>query len=245
MRFVLYNIRYATGHSLRWPWSGYLGRSEDHTDVIARFLRDLSPDAVGLVEVDTGSYRMRRNNQSEVIARELGFTHTWRVKYGVDAWPTRIPVLNKQANALLTREPALSEKFHYFERGQKRLVIEVELPDVRLLLVHLALRFRTRQEQLSDLFEVVQNSDRPCIVAGDFNVFLGNREVRLFMGATGLQSANRQHVPTYPSWRPRLELDYVLHSPHLKVSGFSVPQVPLSDHLPIVCDFETVGAPCA
>jgi len=238
MRFVLYNIRYATGHSLRWPWSGYLAHSEDHLGVIARFLRDLNPDVVGLVEVDTGSYRMRRNNQVEIIARELECAHTWRTKYGEEAWTRRIPVLNKQANAILAREAAVHERFHYFDRGQKRLVIEVELPSVRFLLVHLSLRFRTPQNQLADLYELIRSSDRPCVLAGDFNSFFGSREVRLFIGATGLESANPRHVPTYPSWRPRLELDYVLYSRHLRISGFAVPQVPLSDHLPIVCDFD-------
>jgi len=238
MRFVLYNIRYGTGHSLRWPWSGYLGRSEDHAGVISRFLCDLKPDVVGLIEVDIGSYRMRRNNQCQVIADELGFQHTWRIKYGEAAWSLRIPVLNKQANALLARDAAVSEKFHYFEQGHKRLVIDVELPKVRCLLVHLALKFRTRHEQLADLYEVVRSSDRPCVVAGDFNSFLGTRELRLFLKASGLCSANRQHVSTYPSWRPRVELDYVLHTPHLRLTGFSVPQIPLSDHLPLVCDFE-------
>ncbi len=237
MRFVLYNIRYATGHSLRWPWSGYLARSLNHTEEIARFLRDLRPDAVGLVEVDTGSYRTRRHNQCEIIAREMGFSHTWRVKYGLDTWSTRVPVLNKQANALLTREPAIKQSFHYFGRGHKRLVIEVELANVRLLLVHLALRYRTRQEQLAELYDVVRRSDRPCIVAGDFNSFSGSREMDLFLGATGLISANQVNVPTFPSWRPRMELDYVFYSPQLRLTGFSVPQVPLSDHLPMVCDF--------
>ncbi len=241
MRFVLYNIRYGTGHSLRWPWSGYLARSEDHADAIAAFLRDLKPDAVGLVEVDSGSYRMRRNNQSEKIAAVLGFGHTWRVKYAADGWPMRIPVLNKQANALLTREPASQELFHYFDRGHKRLVIEVELPAVRLFLVHLSLGFRARQSQLADLYELIRASDRPCVLAGDFNAFFGNREIRLFIAATGLCSANTRHVPTYPSWRPRLELDFILHSPEITASGFAVPQVPLSDHLPVVCDLQGEG----
>lgn len=238
MRFILYNIRYATGHSLRWPWSGYLARSSDHLEVIARFLRDLNPDVVGLVEVDSGSYRMRSGNQAELIAEKLDCMHVWRVKYGEDDWIQRVPVLKNQGNALLTRVPAVCERFHYFDSGNKRLVIEVELPDVRLLLVHLSLRFRVRQNQLADLYELVRSSDRPCILAGDFNAFLGSREIRLFMGATGLKSANKRHVPTYPSWRPRLELDYVLFSKHLRVTGFAVPQVPFSDHLPIVCDFE-------
>jgi endonuclease/exonuclease/phosphatase family metal-dependent hydrolase len=205
--------------------------------VIAKFLRELKPDAVGLVEVDTGSYRMRKASQSELLAKELGLNSTWRVKYGLDAWHRRIPVLNKQANALLTRAPVVRERFHYFDRGHKRLVIEVNLPTVRVFLVHLALGFRARQEQLADLSELVRSSDTPCIVAGDFNSFSGNREVRLFLGATGLLNANRGSQPTYPSWEPRLELDYVLHSPQLKVRNFSVPRVDLSDHLPIVCDF--------
>lgn len=238
MRFVLYNIRYATGHSLRWPWSGYLAHSDEHLRVIARFLRDLSPDILGLVEVDSGSYRTRYANQIEFISRELGFEYIWRTKYGEEGWWQRVPVLNRQANAILTRMPTVRERFHYFDRGQKRLVIEAQLPEISVFLVHLALSFRTRQSQLADLYDLVRSSDRPCVVAGDFNSFFGNREVRLFIGATGLKSANPRHVPTYPSWRPTLELDYVLYSSQLRVKSFAVPLVPFSDHLPIVCDFE-------
>jgi hypothetical protein len=38
--------------------------------------------------------------------------------------------------------------------------------------------------------------------------------------------------------RPNRHLDFILHSSRIKVRDFSVPQVPYSDHLPLVLDFD-------
>ena len=78
------------------------------------------------------------------------------------------------------------------------------------------------------------------IVAGDFNTFWGEDEIYLFMRAAGLTSANQDGIPTYPSRSPRKELDFILHQEGIRVTGFEVPQVKLSDHLPLVCDFEVL-----
>jgi endonuclease/exonuclease/phosphatase family metal-dependent hydrolase len=58
------------------------------------------------------------------------------------------------------------------------------------------------------------------------------------MKAAGLTSANTDSIPTYPSRAPRKELDFVLYQDGIKVTGFDVPDVRHSDHLPLVCDFE-------
>ena len=76
------------------------------------------------------------------------------------------------------------------------------------------------------------------IVAGDLNTFWGENEIYLFMEAAGLTSANVDSIPTYPSRSPRKELDFVLYQDGINVTGFEVPQVRHSDHLPIICDFE-------
>ena len=76
------------------------------------------------------------------------------------------------------------------------------------------------------------------IVAGDFNTFWGENEIYLFMKAAGLRSANVDGLPTYPSRAPRKELDFVLFQDGITVSSFEVPDVRLSDHLPLICDFE-------
>ena len=78
----------------------------------------------------------------------------------------------------------------------------------------------------------------PLIVAGDFNTFWGENEIYLFMRAAGLMSANVDSIPTYPSRAPRKELDFILFQEGIEVKGFEVPDIKLSDHLPLVCDFE-------
>ena len=241
MRFLLYNIRYGTGRRTRWAWMHYLTRTVNHLPEIARFIREIDPDVVGLVEVDAGSYRSGRRNQAEVLADELGHYHSYRMKYreeGGLGLGRRLPVLNMQANAFLTRDAIQRETFHEFTGGFKRLVIELELENVRLFLVHLAIGFRARHGQLTELYELIGRSDKPCIVTGDFNSFFGPRELQLFLKATGLRSANENHLPTYPSWRAHRELDFVCYSPQVKLRRFDIPPVTLSDHLPLVCDFE-------
>ncbi|MGW8188261.1 MAG: endonuclease/exonuclease/phosphatase family protein, partial [Desulfobacterales bacterium] len=43
---------------------------------------------------------------------------------------------------------------------------------------------------------------------------------------------------SYPSRNPHRELDYIFHSPEIHSTAFWVPQIKLSDHAPLVWDFE-------
>ncbi len=238
MRLLLYNLRYGTGiGQFHFPWSGYFGKTTDNFASISDFIKTADPDIVGLIEVDAGSYRFGRRNQAETLADALGHYHVYELKYARHSAWLRIPVLNKQVNALLTRQTIKTRRFHYFERGVKRLVIELNLDGLTIFLVHLALTFRARHEQLLHLYSLVKEVKGPCIVAGDFNLFLGSREIRLFLEASGLRSANAINQPTFPSWRPFRQLDFILCSQHIVISRFEIPRVRFSDHLPLVCDF--------
>ncbi|MBP8131297.1 MAG: endonuclease/exonuclease/phosphatase family protein [Candidatus Hydrogenedentes bacterium] len=249
MRFVLYNIRYGTGSGwhfhLPLPFSGYFRRPQGKLETLSGFLRSLDPDIIGLVEVDNGSYLTEKVNQAAVLARDLGFAHVYESKYSHSSLARRVPVLKAQGNAFLTNQRIEARDFHYFDKGIKRLVIELEFSNFVIFLVHLSLKYRHRQYQLSDLYSMFAAVNKPMLVAGDFNVLWGDRELHLFMAASGLVNANQRGAPTFPSWSPRRELDFILHSPEIKVSRFSVPQVRFSDHLPIVCDFEIAGTAAA
>ena len=241
MRFLLYNIRYATGHGTRYhlplPFTGFFKQTGNILEQIAAFIRSVKPDVVGLIEVDSGSYRSGRCCQAEVIARNLDHFHVVETKYGDNSLAKRIPVLNKQSNALLTNRPIHSSRFHYFNEGLKRLVIEVELDEVCIFIVHLSLKFKHRQQQLEHLHRIISVSSKPVIVAGDFNTFGGNRELQLFMAASRLCNANLTSQPSHPSHAPKRHLDFILHSPELSASNFTVPDIRLSDHAPLLCDF--------
>lgn len=215
MRFVLYNIRYATGTGpafhLPVPGAGYLRSNARVLDRITEYLKSLDPDLVGLIEIDTGSIRSGLVNQAKQIADSLGHYSTYQCKYGT--------------------------------ASIKRLIIELELEEVAVFLVHLSLKFRHRHDQLRHLHELVKRASKPVIVAGDFNTFWGDHEIFLFMEASGLKSANRLGLPSYPSRNPRKELDFVLYSNGIEVTQFDVPDVRFSDHRPLICDFQVRRAP--
>lgn len=240
MRFVLYNIRYGTGGGkIHFPLNGYLRRTGENFGRITQFLHDLNPDVAGLVEVDAGSYRSGRSNQAELAAKQMGQYHVYRSKYGENSLTRHFPVINQQGNAFVVRDGGHKEVFHYFDRGVKRLVIELETEKVSFFLIHLALSSRLRHRQLGDLYDLLQDVKKPHIVAGDFNALWGEQEIRLFLAATGLKNAHSANAPTFPSWKPQRHLDFILHSPGVQIERCWMPEVRFSDHLPIVCDFQT------
>lgn len=241
MRFLLYNIRYGSGIGRRFhlplPYAGYLKRSTDTFEDISSFIEDRKPDLVGLVEVDSGSFRTCCNCQAETLASRLGYHHVVASKYKEDSVVQRVPVLCNQGNAVLSRYPITDHVFHFFSQGVKRLVIEILTAEVTVFLVHLSLTYRNRQRQLGELCKMVCQRSGPIIVAGDFNVLWGEDELDLFLAATHLRSANIEGYPSHPSRTPRRQLDYILYSSELVMKDFSIPRVIFSDHAPLVCDF--------
>ena len=242
MRLLLYNIRYAVGGGASMhvplPGAGYVLGNVNVLPEITAFVKSVDPDIVGLIEVDTGSIRSRKVNQAEEIAAALGMNTSYETKYGSRSLNQILPIVRKQGNAFMAAPRVHGEKFHYFDTGIKRLIIELEMQDYAVFLVHLSVKYRHRHLQLRRLYDLIKETDKPVIVAGDFNTFWGENEIYLFMEAAGLTSANVESLPTYPSRSPRKELDFVLYQDGINVTGFEVPHVRHSDHLPIICDFD-------
>lgn len=242
MRLLQYNIRYAVGGGasmhMPLPGAGYVLGNQSVLPDITQFIKSVDPDIVGLIEVDTGSIRSRKVNQAEKIASDLGMNTSYETKYGEKSINQILPIVRKQGNAFMAARRVHGEKFHYFDTGIKRLIIELEMQDYAIFLVHLSLKYRHRHLQMRRLYDLIQETEKPVVVAGDFNTFWGENEIYLFMKAAGLTSANHDHLPTYPSRSPRKELDFVLYQDGIEVTGFEVPAIRLSDHLPLICDFE-------
>lgn len=242
MKILLYNIRYAVGGGasmhMPLPGAGYVLGNQSVLPEIAKFIKSVDPDVVGLIEVDTGSIRSRNVNQAEKLAEELGMNTSYETKYGQKSFNQLLPIVRKQGNALMAAPRMHGETFHYFDTGIKRLIIELEMQDYAIFLVHLSLKYRHRHLQLRRLYDLIQETKKPVLVAGDFNTFWGENEIYLFMKAAGLRSANVDSLPTYPSRAPRKELDFILYQDGIRVTSFDIPNIKLSDHMPLVCDFE-------
>lgn len=244
MRLLLYNIRYGTGHKngyhLPLPFAGFFKKTSVNLQRIINFIASINPDIVALVEVDSGSYRADKFCQAQTIADQLGYNFVVESKYSNDSLALRVPVLKQQSNAFLTRQGIEDHQFHYFEQGVKRLVIQTDLRAIAVFIVHLSLKYRHRQNQLEQLHALTQETDKEVIIAGDFNTFWGNRELSLFLGATGLKNANAGNAASHPSHAPMRQIDFILHSPGIRIDNFYIPDVRLSDHSPLICDFSCV-----
>jgi len=242
MRLLLYNIRYAVGAGasihMPLPGAGYILGNQRVLSNITDFIQSCDPDIVGLIEVDTGSIRSRRINQADSIAGKLGMNTSYEIKYGESSLNQLLPIVRKQGNAFLAAERVHGETFHYFDTGIKRLIIELEMERFAVFLVHLSLKYRHRHVQLRRLHDIIAATDKPVIVAGDFNTYWGEDEIYLFMKAAGLKSANVDSLPSFPSHSPRRELDYILYQEGIEMRHFEVPSVRYSDHLPLICDFD-------
>ena len=244
---MLYNMRYATGAGFKFhlpfPFGGFFRKTSKNLDALIRFFRSQKADVLGLVEIDSGSYRSGHRSQADLIAQKLRQRPFCRSKYNRYSWWSRLPLMRKQANACLCGQPVVNERTHFLRKGVKRLVMELELETVVIFIVHLALGHRCREAQLADLAKLVRKAEKPYLIAGDFNAFAGKVELRDFMKALGLASANVADAPTFPSRSPRWQLDFILHSPEIRVTDFRVAcDVRLSDHLPLICDFEVSPA---
>lgn len=244
MRLLLYNIRYGTGHNNRYhlplPFAGFFKRTTVNLQRIITFIATVNPDIVALVEVDSGSYRAEHFCQAQVIAERLGYNCIVESKYRNGSLALKFPVLKQQCNALLTKQNVEDVHFHYFEQGMKRLVIQTDLRAIAIFIVHLSLKYRHRQNQLEQLHSLISDIDKEVIIAGDFNTFWGSRELNLFLAATGLKNANVTNAPSHPSHAPQRQIDFILHSPGIRIDTFYIPEVRLSDHSPLVCDFSCV-----
>jgi len=244
MRLLLYNIRYGTGHKAGYhlpvPFAGFFKHTSINLERIISFIAAVDPDIVALVEVDSGSYRSGHLCQAQTIADTLGYHFIVESKYNLHSLAHMVPVLRQQSNALLTKQSIENFRFHYFDQGVKRLVIQTDLRAVAVFIVHLSLKYRHRQNQLEKLHDLIQETDKEVIIAGDFNTFWGSRELNLFLAATALKNANLTNMPSHPSHAPLRQIDFILHSSGIRIDNFFIPDIRLSDHSPLICDFSCV-----
>ncbi len=251
VKLVCYNIEYCEG--MEGLWYQYLefwriffppkGLDQQIVDA----LKKINPDILSLVEVDTGSFRAKKDEVAffEKKLRMNNFIE--KIKYPFTGWLKLfhfVPILNKQANAIIAKYKISNVKYHLFHEGIKRVVIEVTIhcpKKITLLLAHLAIGKRTRAVQIEELINIVNAIKNPVILMGDFNTFSGKEEMKKLMKETHLKDEiklDKYSVQlTQPTWHPRKRLDYILVSKQIKVKQYKVLNYPFSDHMPLFMEF--------
>ena len=253
VKVICYNIEYCEG--IEGVWYQYLEfwkiffppKNLDKRIVSA--LKKLHPDVLALIEVDTGSFRSGGKDEPRFICHKLSMNNfVEKIKYPLDGWLSLfhyIPILNKQANAFGSKYKIFDVKYHTFNEGTKRLVIDASIKcpkKVTFLIAHLALGIETRKKQIEELIKIVNNIKNPVILMGDFNTFNGEKEIQNILKNSHLKDRiklDKEDIPyTIPTWSPTKRLDYILTSKEIKVKNYKILNFHFSDHLPVLIDFD-------
>jgi len=237
LRLLSYNIQAGISsaryrHYLTHAWKHVLPYADRRAnlDRIAGGLGDY--DVVGLQEVDAGSLRTGFINQTEYLAWRAGFP------YWYHQTNRRVGKVTGHSNGLLSRLVP-------------REIVDYKLPGLRgrgvllvsfgqgaatlsVFIMHLALGKRARLRQMAFLGELL--ADHPCaVVMGDLNCRPRSLEMRRLRRRSGLRPV-ADDLPTFPSWRPRWNIDHILVTPDIEVQRSFIPGWLYSDHLPIATE---------
>jgi endonuclease/exonuclease/phosphatase family metal-dependent hydrolase len=187
-------------------------------------------DIVGLQEVDAGSLRSAYIDQTQYLAHQAGYP------YALSQVNRELGRLARHSNGLLSRIRPSRVVEHKLPGlpGRGAMVAEFATTSgetFAVCVLHLALGHRARRLQLDYLVDVARGY--PLVVLmGDFNCGCGSSLLHAAIRSAGLRGLDCE-LKTFPSWRPRRNLDHILASSDLKIASAAVLDYALSDHLPI------------
>jgi endonuclease/exonuclease/phosphatase family metal-dependent hydrolase len=252
LRIVTYNIAHGRGLA---PIQGMTSRRHIRANLlkIARLLADLKPDVVALQEIDEDSRWAGNFNHLEFLREFAGFDHA---VFGINNRRAGLLNLN-YGNAFLSRHPITEAETIAFGRrrvGEKGfLFVEIDFLGRQIPFTNMHLHYGSRLLRVKQVDRFLaylceKQRDRrhhwamSPVVCGDLN----NTRHSSDATATLLSHLHDYgdytlHPPdggTFPSPLPTRGLDFVFLPPEVRPLQCQIPRVYLSDHLPVVVDFD-------
>ncbi len=247
LRFFNLNIAHGRRNAPNKP---YLRRhtAQRNLSAVADAVRELTPDVVALQEADGPSAWSGNFDHVATLARLTDLMDYYRGDHnrlGIGRFHLA------SGTALLARQPLLDPASHRFGmswRDTKGFVVAtVVVPEwghlaVDVVSVHLDFLVPSvRRKQILRMVDQLSERRRPLVVLGDLNCCWQRepRSMELLVRTLGLAAHEPgSREPTYPAYRPRRRIDWILASSELRFNGYHTVDVPLSDHLVLVADVE-------
>jgi hypothetical protein len=107
-----------------------------------------------------------------------------------------------------------------------------------------------RLKQSQKIIDFFADKNEPRIIGGDFNLEFNTKSVKMFeeVGYKNLirdfgikttrNNISWKQFQNQPNYVKQYFADFCFTSPEIKVKSFSVPDIEVSDHLPLILDFE-------
>jgi len=198
-------------------------------ETTARTIEAHDPDVVFLQEITRGWLVMSSVDQVRWLADRLDMHYAYAGNSHDGLW----------GNAILSRFPIASERSTVFSTtaNLRRGAVAAEIPtDSGSLLViatHLDNPRKATAVRLEQIQEFIAfwGGAKPAIIGGDFNADPGSEEWQAMIDGGFVDAAGADTVTTSEDDR---RIDYLWVTPDLAIESYTVPDVRVSDHRPVV-----------
>lgn len=212
-------------------------------DSIVSLIRSYEADVVLLQEVDRTSPFSRKIDQLAYIQGKTGHRYS---AFGASSEFHRKEELLYSAGCGIISQFPLSDirnvKFeHTFPTPRKGFITASisPVPGISLTLasIHLVsfdiLKRESRQFQIEHLAQTLSGNSS-LVLGGDLNCSMKSKHMQALVSKLGVTShrmdAHEKSLHTYPAVRPSRRIDWILTSPHLRITDYQTFPHRVSDH---------------
>ena len=217
-------------------------------DACVGVIRELSPDILGLNEVDSNLPRSNFCDVPEYIGEKLGFERyyapafKWGDGFYGNAFATKYHIL-KSENIPVPDPEDRSEPVSYETRCILHSVINVNGICVNVFVTHFGLAGSERENSVKTLEALIKNTCDPVILMGDFNLTPDDKTLdplrKLLFCADDLLPNGTFSFPSHDGIRSEhILIDYIMVSKHFTVKNIGVREFRVSDHKPLFATLE-------
>ncbi len=216
-------------------------------DLFADFIKKLNIDVCGLNEVRGNGPLKGYTDQLNTVADKLGYERYFGEAIKVHGKnPYGNGIIAKKAfstvQTIKIPDPKIKLPWHRYE---SRCIIRAQTDSdgkkVLFFVCHMGLAEAERKNAVKTLCRLLDETDAPAIVMGDFNATPDKKVLApLFKRLTDTDIiAETKNLPTFPSDNPEIKIDYMLYR-GLRCDNVQTVNEVVSDHLPIIAEFSII-----
>lgn len=222
-----------------------IGKEIAEVDSTAAAISRHHPDIVFLQEVDNGTKRSLRQDQTKLLAEKTGLLNYYFVKgisenggeFG-DAIITRFPITEKRGLLL----PKIPVEGRYVEQRVLNIVT-LKLPsgaNICAACSHFALTQENRILQANKVIEELSSVHLPIIFAADLNAHPGSPTLTIL--ESEFMRTCQTNCLTFPVPVPKTEIDFIMYKSSTRINVISskvcLNEIYASDHFPVIARIE-------
>lgn len=217
---------------------------EGKTEALIELIRKENPDVIGLQELN--------NQMKKVLQKELTeYSFYGRSRFGVNF------ILDEYNSILIKRNIPVEETTTYslgrnpnkvrsknllsiFPRICTTIVCVYKNQRIKIANTHIDHGLdRTKEYQLSVLYEVLKSNDYPLLLMGDFNMTSSNDNFQSFIKQSNLSDMCSNIGRTCKLSETDKAIDHILSDDRLKIDNVrKIDDFEYSDHFPIICEMD-------